>query len=173
MKIIKTKHMVLVAISLLLILPQCSKYKEKVPFFDGLYLEYHSKGSIYKYDISKIGKKFKINMVKESSVLKDRKKEFIVNGHGIRQGQGEFSLIWISVNELEVGDTFDGGFTVARLDNWKDWEVMVVKAPMGNQKIFYEVNTGFLVGWTGRSVSGLTELVLVDTNADIPTLSSE
>ena len=148
----------------------CEKYKEEAPFFDGLHLEYHGKSAIHKYKITELGNKFKISEVIEYSILSDDEEEFIVNSHGIRKDSGEFSVIWISVNELEIGDSFGGGLRVLRLDNWKGWRVMVIKG-MGRHEIFYEANTGFLVGWTASSVSGTTELVLVDTNADIPVAS--
>jgi hypothetical protein len=168
MKMKKRGLTTLLGVLLLLVLSQCSKYKEPAPFFDGLYLEYHGKSSVEKYNITEDGSNFKVNMVQDFSVLRDEKKEFTVNDHGIRKDSGEFSNIWISVKELKIGDSFDGGFLVTRLDTWKEWEVMVVKAPLGRQEIFHEMNTGFLVGWTATSVSGTTELVLVDTNADIP-----
>jgi hypothetical protein len=162
----------LIGLSLLLI--QCSKDKEEAPFFDGLYLEYKlgNKGK-KTYNVSISNKKgFKVIEIEQWPIFDDEVEEYSVDLYGkvYSSGayKGEFSPIWIPVNKMKVGNTFDGGFLVSRLDNWKRWEVMVVKAPIGRTEIYHDLTTGFLVGMVTTSVSGTTKTVLVDTNADIP-----
>jgi hypothetical protein len=176
MKVKKCGFTILLGILLLLILSQCSKYKEEAPFFDGLYLEYKlgRKGKkTYNVSISE-NKGFKIIETEKYPNLNDEVEEYLVDNYGkvykSSSGgyKGYFSPIWIPANEMKAGDTFGDGLTVSRVDKWKKWEVLVVKVPIGKIEVFYEINSGFWVGTIGRTATGATEFVLFNTNADIP-----
>lgn len=87
-----------------------------------------------------------------------------------KASEGRFSIIWIPVHKMEIGDTFDKSIVLKR-DRWKKWEVLVIKPNNLPMQKYYEVNTGFLVGIRYSGIlarGGIGELVLRDTNADIP-----
>jgi hypothetical protein len=71
---------------------------------------------------------------------------------------------------MQIGDTFNGGHQVIRKEQWRKWNVVVVRVPttLGETELYYESNTGFLVGYFGRLGKSEGTGVLVNTNADIP-----
>jgi hypothetical protein len=56
----------------------------------------------------------------------------------------------------------------AKIEQWWKWNVWGVEIPGGFN--YYEVNTGFFVGYEVSSGPVYGKLVLVNTNADIPTI---
>ena len=82
----------------------------------------------------------------------------------MKRYEKKFSPVWIPIHEMEIGDTFDSGYTVTRKEKWKKWDVLVVKDPDSNNERYFDINTGY---WVGSYERRLT-IVLVDTNADIP-----
>jgi hypothetical protein len=101
--------------------------------------------------------------------------EFFVDNYGrvykssVKDYEGEYSPVWIPLHAMKIGDSYDGVYKVARRDQWKKWDVMVVKNPDFDEEQYFELNTGYLVGVKGEF--GLSyELVLVNTNANIPTI---
>lgn len=174
MKNINKTLIVLLLIILNLTVFYCTKYKEEAPFFDGLYLEYKIKNkkiifTVYMQDNGN----YKIVEIEKSKVFGDKVKEMFVDAYGrvyqssFKDYEGKFSPIWIPVHKMEIGDTFDEGYKIIRNDKWKNWNTIVVKTPDINEEQYFEVNTGYFVGAKGRA--GISyEVVLIDTNADIP-----
>ncbi|MDH4027726.1 MAG: hypothetical protein OEU95_02700 [Nitrospirota bacterium] len=171
----RTVLSLLLLINLFLTISGCTKYEEPAPFFDGLYLEYKlSAQANLIYTVEAIGNdRFKIIETEKRTILNDEIVELLVDSHGIvyeshsKDYEGEFSPVWIPVHELEIGTSFDDGYTVLRKDKWKKWAVLVIKNPNVKEEQYFDINTGFLVGVKGSS--GLSyEMVLTNTNAEIP-----
>lgn len=168
--------LILLGILLPLILLNCTKYNEKAPFFDGLYFEYDIKGKRITYNLYALdNEKYKIIRTEKSKVFGNKIRELFVDVYGkvykstYKRYKGKFSPIWIPVHEMEIGNSFDGSNIVARKDKWREWEVLVTKDTVIEEEQYFEFNTGFLVGVKGRL--GMSyEVVLVNTNADIPTV---
>lgn len=158
-----------------LIFSYCTKYKELVPFTDGLTLTYTAGGIGMIFNVQELDdSKFKIIKTEKREPLSDKIEELLVDKYGkvykssIKDYEGGFSPIWIPVHKMEIGDSFDKGYTIIRKDKWKKWDVMVVKTPDINEEQYFELNTGYLVGIKGKF--GMRyEFMLIDTNADIPT----
>ena len=167
----------IILITISLVLPCCTKYKEPVPFRDGLFLEYDvgsNKKITYTFQISN-SNQFKITETRKRKVLDDDIEELYVGKYGkVRKSsfkpfEGKFSPVWIPVQKMSIGDTFDGGFLVARKDTWRQWQVLVIKDPRFDAEEYFEINTGYFVGSVTRTAVGTGEFVLISTNADIPT----
>lgn len=168
---------VIACLSLILLFSSCTKYKEEAPFFDGLVLEYNLMQKTLTYKIKSLdNNQFKINMIIKFDILSDETEEFLVDAHGkVRESstedyQGNFSDIWIPAHKMEFGDTFDDGYTVLRREQWKKWQVLVVKNPLIDEERYYEISTGFWVGSNTKTRIGTGTIVLSNTNADIPTI---
>jgi hypothetical protein len=178
MKKLKNGLILLLLIILPLLLLYCSEgYKEPVPFFDGLYLEYSFDGIPTIYNVKVIdNNKFRIIETRKWSSLSDEVEELFVNAHGkvykstFKDYEGKFSPIWIPAYAMKIGDTFDEGYQVVRKDKWKKWNVMVVKSPgtLGETELYYESKTGFLVGFFARMGTREGTEILENTNANIP-----
>jgi len=169
------KYLILIwSFSFLLFFSNCTKYKEPVPFFDGLFLEYAGNGRPYLiYEVSVIeGNKFKILRTDRLYKTERGKVELYVDNYGKvyksskKRYKGKFSPIWIPVHEMDIGDKFDGRNLVIRRDRWVKWNVLVVKDLPTGAEVYYEINTGFYVGESTRG----TKIILSNTNADIPTI---
>ncbi len=178
MKRFKESLFLLLIISLPLILLHCTKYKEEAPFFEGLFLEYDwGGGTREKYNVHVIdNNRFKITETRKREPLSDDVEEFLVDAYGkvykssYRPYKGKFSPIWIPAHKMEIGDTFDGRKLVERKDKWEKWEVLVVKdTPTGGES-YFELNTGYLVGSFAKTAIGVGKIILLSTNADIPTI---
>lgn len=180
MEKVKKGFIILLGIPLTLILSQCTKYKEKAPFFEGLILEYGSSGATYGryiYEINSLDDNgFKITKKEKWKALKPKPVVMMVKANGRvyesnkKRYKNKFSPIWIPVNEMEIGDKFDDRNIVERKAKWEKWKVLVVKdTPTGGES-YYDLNTGYWVGSFARTAVGSGEIVLVDTNADIPTV---
>lgn len=167
----------LLIVSLPLIFMHCTKYEEEAPFFDGLFLEYRLGGLKIIYEVEVLSNhKFKIVETEKAKVLSDDIEELFVDKYGKvyesskKRYEGKFSPIWIPVHEIEIGDTISGGdFTAIRTDKWKGWDVLVLKADIVESENYHDLNTGFWVGSFARTAIGSGTVVLVNTNADIPT----
>ncbi len=173
------KYFILIlSISLLLVFSSCKKYKEEAPFFDGLILEYDLGGPFkWIYNISSLNdSSFKIIETHRQGALGDDVEELYVDQYGrvykssYKDYKGKFSPIWIPAHKMEIGDTFDGGYSVVRKEKWKHWDVLVVKDPDVNQERYFDLNTGYWVGLFGKGPRGPVTIVLVNTNANIPTV---
>jgi hypothetical protein len=154
----------------------CSKYEETVPFSDGLFLEYNTGGISTIFSFERLENfNYKIIETETRKPLRDKVTELFVDNYGIvykssfKDYEGGFSPVWIPIYAMKVGDSYDEGYKVSRKDRWKKWDVMVIKNPIIKEEQYFEINTGYLVGAKGKF--GLSyELVLVNTNADIPTV---
>jgi hypothetical protein len=151
---------------------QCANQNEEVPFFDGLFLEYET-GVRVMYTVNALDKdRFKIIKTEQWGTFGDKITELYVNMRGrvyksnTRGYKGKFSPIWIPVHQIEVGESFDEGYTAIRKDRWKNWDVMVIKSTGTEEERYFELNKGFFVGLTG-SFDRKYEPVLVNTNAGI------
>ncbi len=150
------------------------KYNEPAPFFDGLFLEYRA-GSIRRvYNIQVLdNNQFKIVETEKSKILISDVEELLVDTYGkvyestYKEYKGKISPIWVPAHKMEIGDIFDGQ-TVIRKEKWKKWEVLVIKDPTFEVERYFELNTGFWVGSFARTPIGASEVVLVNTNANIP-----
>jgi len=139
------------------------KYSAKVPFFDGLFLDYGDKyGDLFKVSIAD-DMRLKITKTGKSDVFKGSATEYIVNEYGKIEKEtrismsgkikeksrniGEFSSIWLPTNSLSVGDMLpDKRLYVARKDKWRQWEVFVIKdSIISGGEMYYELHTGYLV----------------------------
>ncbi len=177
MERIKKISTVLLIIFLPLVFLHCTKYKEPAPFFNGLFLEYEIKGKKIIFDVYAVidNKNYKIVETEKSKVFGDETKELFVDAYGrvykssFKDYEGKFSPIWIPVNKIKINDTFDSGYKILRKDKWRKWDVMVIKNPDIEEERYFEVNTGYFVGTKGKFGMAY-EVVLVDTNADIPTI---
>jgi hypothetical protein len=155
---------------------RCNKYEEVAPFTDGLFLEYRSGGMNNIYNFERLEKfNYKVTETEIRKPLSDKVIEFFVDNYGrvykssVKDYEGEYSPVWIPLHAMKIGDSYDGVYKVARRDQWKKWDVMVVKNPDFDEEQYFELNTGYLVGVKGEF--GLSyELVLVNTNANIPTI---
>lgn len=169
----------LLTVFFFLVLIQCSKYKETVPFFDGLLLEYKYTNKNIKriYKVKVIGSnKFKvIQIMPGRGVLKDDIDEFLVNAYGrvykstYKSYKGRFCPIWIPVHKIEIGDTIDDIEIAMRKDKWKKWDVLVLALKRSKKtERYFDLNTGYWVGSKGKTPMGAYEIILVNSNADIP-----
>jgi hypothetical protein len=173
---VKKCFMVLLAFSFPLVVLHCSKYKELAPFFDGLFMKYEIGGISTSYEVNKTDdNRYKIMETrKRGKVLGDKTHELQVDSYGrvyestFEPYEDKFSPIWIPVNTMEIGDAFDGRKVVVRKDRWKKWEVLVIKDTLTQSESYFESQTGFWVGSFAKTAVGSGEMVLVDTNADIP-----
>lgn len=157
------------------ILTFCTKYKEEAPFFDGLFLEYKLRlRTVYEVDVLD-NKNYKITIIEKDKSFGKKTKELFVDTYGkiyksyIKDSEGDFSPIWIPIHEMDIGSKYNDGFTVIRKDKWKKWDVFVVQNPDIDEEQYFEINTGYLVGVKGHLGKNY-EIILNDTNADIPTL---
>jgi hypothetical protein len=154
----------------------CSKYEEPVPFFDGMFLEYGRRDIMYIYNFESIENySYKLVKTEKREPLRDKITDFYVDTYGrvyeSSDGtfEGDFSFIWIPVNVMEIGDEFDGRYTVSRRDRYRKWDVLVIKAIEFDVEHYFEINTGYLVGVKGKFGMAF-EFYLINTNADIPTI---
>ncbi|KPK02137.1 MAG: hypothetical protein AMK71_03350 [Nitrospira bacterium SG8_35_4] len=167
-----TKALLLILTVIIFLMTACSKYEEPAPFFDGLFLDYKigEIKRIFNFNIID-NNSFKIVKTDVDDVLGNTSIELFIDGNGrvyksnSSKYEGKYSLVWIPVHQMKIGDTFDDGYKVLRKDKWKKWEVLVIKNPIYNEEQYFELNTGYLVG-----VKGSVEVNLVNTNADIPTV---
>ncbi len=174
------KFLVLLVITILpLILLQCTQYNEETPFFNGLFLEYDV-GSGYKliYNIYVLdNNKYKIIETDETGILGKEVEELLVNSFGKvyesskKSYKGKFSPIWIPVHEIEIGDTIDGRHIAIKKDKWEKWDVMVLKDIAAEAESYYDLNTGYWVGSFAKTAVGVGKIILINTNADIPTVA--
>ena len=163
-------------LSLPMMLLSCNKYEEPTPFSDGLFLEYRVGGKKTIFNFERLENyNYKITETEIRKVLGDKVTELFVDNYGIvykssfKDYEGGFSPVWIPINAMKVGDSYDEGYKVSRKDRWKKWDVMVIKNPDFEEEQYFEINTGYLVGVKGKFGRSY-ELVLVNTNADIPTV---
>ena len=164
---------------LTLLLQSCTSYEELAPFFDGLYLEYDwgsGTREIYNIQISD-DDNFKVIETRKRKPLGDKTEEMLVNKNGIvyestyKKYKDNFSPIWIPVREIKIGDKYDGRKLAERKDKWEKWEVLVVKdIPTGGES-YYELETGYWVGGSAKTSVGVGKIVLINTNAVIPTIN--
>ncbi len=175
----KSKRVLFLGVSLLLILSNCTKYKEEAPFFEGLILEYGERGvdGRYIYEINSLDDNgFKITEKEKWKALKFKPAVMMVKANGRvyesnkKRYKNKFSPIWIPVNEMDIGDKFDGRNIVERKAKWEKWDVLVVKDIPTGAEDYYELNTGYLVGSYAKTAIGVGKIVLLNTNADIPTI---
>ncbi len=172
------------SILLFLILPlsmmfsHCTKYKEEAPFFDGLVLEYNAGGISYIYNVQELeNSEFKIIEIEKREPLSDKIEELFVNAYGrvfkstFKDYKGGFSPIWIPVHEIEIGDTIDGRHIAIKKDKWEKWDVMVLKDIAAEAESYYDLNTGYWVGSFAKTAVGVGKIILINTNADIPTVA--
>jgi len=168
-------HIILIILSQLIFV-YCSENKELAPFLDGDAFEYKSNNIrvLYKVHTHDDGT-FKITKTEKYRALQDKIEEFFLNPYGIvykstlDKYKGNFSPLWIPINTINIGDTFNSGYSAERKTRWKHWEVIVIKNPRVNEERFYEVNTGYFVGLRGN-VGRSYNLILNYANADIPTI---
>jgi len=175
MEKVKKSFIILLGVVLPLIFLHCTKYKESAPFFDGLFLEYKLGALRITYNVYVLdNNKFKIIETEKARVLSDDVEELFVDAYGrvykssFEDYEDGFSPIWIPANQMQIGDTFDDGYTVLREDSWKKWKVLVVKNPLIEEERYYDLNTGYWVGAFARTTRGTGEIILVDTNSGIP-----
>lgn len=177
MKRSKNSLIVFVLVVLSLLLLCCSeRYNELAPFFDGLHLEYKFGSIQIIYSVQALDNKFKIIERRKRSPLSDAIEEYFVDIYGkvykssSKDYKGKFSPIWIPAYVMQIGDTFDGVHQVIRKEQWRKWKVVVVRVPttLGETELYYESNTGFLVGFFATMGRSEGTQVLVNTNADIP-----
>lgn len=161
---------------LLIGLLSCNKYEEPVPFSDGLFLEYDAAGikTIFSFE-RQLNLNYKITETEKRKPLNDKIIDIFVDSYGkvykssFKDYEGGFSPIWIPIHVMKVGDIYDGGYKLTKKDRWKKWDVMVIENPAHDEEQYFDVNTGYLVGVKGRF--GMSyEVVLVNTNADIPNI---
>jgi hypothetical protein len=171
----KTMFMIFI-LSLPMMLLSCNKYEEPVPFSDGLFLEYSIGGEKIIFSFERLENfNYKIIETETRKPLRDKVKELFVDNYGIvykssfKDYEGGFSFVWIPIHTMKVGDSYDEGYKVSRKDRWKKWDVMVIKNPDFKEERYFELNTGYLVGAKGKFGRSY-ELVLVNTNTDIPTV---
>ncbi len=169
------KYMPLPIIVIFLIgFSSCTRYEEPVPFFDGLFLEYGTGllRNIYNFEELE-DYRFKIVETEKLGRLGDLTTDFYVDKYGYvyessnGSFEGKLSPVWIPVNMMEIGDSFDGKYTVLRKDRYRKWDVLVIKAIEFDVEHYFEINTGYLVGVKGKFGRAF-EYFLVKTNADIP-----
>lgn len=161
-------------LSLLIGFLSCNKYEEPTPFSDGLFLEYSAGGIKTIFSFARQENfNYKITETEKRKPLNDKVTELFVDNYGrvykssFKDYEGGFSPVWIPVHAMKVGDSYDGGYKLTRKDRWRKWDVMVIKNPDFDEEQYFEKNTGYLVGVKGKF--GMSyELVLVNTNADIP-----
>ena len=177
MKFPKKIMFMIFILSLPMILLSCNKYEEPVPFSDGLLLEYSISGQKIIFSFERLEDfNYKITRTEIRKPLKDKVREMYVDNYGIvykssfKAYEGGFSFVWIPIHSMKVGDSYNEGYKVSRKDRWKKWDVMVIKNPIIKEERYFEINTGYLVGVKGKSRRSY-ELVLVNTNADIPTIA--
>jgi hypothetical protein len=176
----KVIAIIIILLAITFALFNCSKYNAVAPFFDGLTLVYDVSGTKFIYKVYALeDNKYHIVHIEKWTGLGDKTYEYFTDIHGIvykvtrkasRNYKGGFSPIWISTSEMKIGDTFNGGQKVIERKQWKKWDVLVVKNPNVDMKSYYEVNTGFYVGYEGRARGGSSAEVLINDNADIPTV---
>ena len=165
-------------IVLLQLIISCTSYEEIAPFFDGLFLEYAGNGKPYlTYKVNVVEDyKFKIIETDKLYTTERGKVELFVDSYGKvyesreKRYIGRFSPIWIPVHEMKIGDTFDKRNFVERNEKWERWDVLVVKDTPTGAESYYDINTGYWVGGIGRTSAGSSKLILINTNADIPTI---
>ncbi len=173
----KSKRVLFLGVSLLLILSNCTKYNEEAPFFNELFLEYDVMGYATIYNVETLDdNQFKITETEKRGPLSDDIEELFVDEYGkvykstFKDYEGKFSPIWIPVHEMEIGDTFNNGYKVIRREQWKKWEVFVIQNPLFPEERYFDTNTGYRVGAEGKAKLGRYKAVLINTNADIPTV---
>lgn len=141
-------------------------------------MEYAGNGKPYlTYKVSALeDNKFRILRKDKLYVTKRGEVELFVDSYGKvyaskkKRYLDRFSPIWIPVHEIEIGDTFDKRNYVERKDKWKSWEVLVVKDTPTGAESYYDLHTGYWVGGAGNTSLGSSKIVLINTNADIPTI---
>lgn len=176
-KIINRKIIFIISTIVLLFLISCTKYDEPAPFFDGLFLEYIEIDSktIYKMQVLNNGK-YRVIQTRKREPLNDDIEELLIDVNGkvykssFKDYEGGFPPIWIPAMQMEIGDKFNDGYTVLRKDRWKQWDVLVIKNPLFDEEKYFDINSGFWVGAIGKGSVAKYSAVLVDTNADIPTI---
>lgn len=176
MKKVNWGFIIILAFLLLSVLLGCSKYKEPAPFADGMYFEYRLGSIATTFNIHALDNgQFEIIEIRKRGILSDKRKELYIDTYGrvyessFEPYEGIFSPLWIPVHKMDIGDTFDGGYTVARKEKWRKWEVLVVKDPHVQEERYFDLETGFWVGSFAKTATGRTGVeVLVNTNAGIP-----
>ncbi len=168
----------MLSIILLSIMINCSNDNEISPFFDGLVLEYAGNGKPYlTYLVSALeDNKYKILRKDRLYTTKRGEVELFVDSYGKvyksrkKRYLDRFSPIWIPVHKMKIGDTFDERNYVERRDRWESWEVLVVKDTPTGAESYYDISTGYWVGGVGNTSIGSSKIVLINTNAEIPTI---
>jgi hypothetical protein len=152
--------------------------KEPIPFFDGLYLVYKlgSTTETYKVRLLNSGE-FEVIETEQFEDLELEEVKMIVDPYGkvksrVKDGKickkGYKIHLWLPKCYRKEGASREG-FCVINRAHWEKWDVWVAKDEMG-VCYYYEANTGFFVGWEVSTQIGRGKLVLVNTNADIPTI---
>lgn len=165
----------------------CTKNREEVPLFDGMYLTYKDMSSCWEetYQVSNIGEgKYKLLKKKGcpggNEILQSPVKEYFFDKYGrISKSTDERRVgkridIWIPPSELDgssVPPSFGASDNEVERKAWEKWDVLAIKSKSMPVEIFYDVKTGFEVGWHTGEMPGILSSthVLVDTNTNIPT----
>jgi hypothetical protein len=146
-------------------------------FFDGLYLTYkcfHSTGSIgkflthYEFRLLSNGKFDVLLYSKSESGEKspDSKHRLSINSMGEFKDKDILPL-WLPERYRREAARWRR-CVVERKDHWEKWDVWVAKDVVGSSH-YYEATTGFWVGSETSTRIGGMKIILVETNANIPT----
>jgi hypothetical protein len=162
----------------MVILNNCTDYQERVNFFDGAYFKYDLGGKFERiYNIKNISEEqFKVTETNKRGFLSDKTEEIFVDIYGkvykstYSGVKGTFSPIWLPTHEMKIGETLNylegDKYLVSENKKWEKWDVLVVKNISFGYERYYEKNTGY---WVGSS-SNDSKFILINTNADIPTI---
>ncbi len=152
----------------------CTNDNEPAPFFDGLYLKYDANRIQYLYHFKETENyQYTIVKTEQRKPLNDKTTEFHVDTYGkvSKSSNGKFegklSPVWIPVKKIEVGDHIDGKYKVLRNEQYKKWNVWVLKTIEFDVEHYFEIMTGYLVGVKGKFGMAF-EYYLTSSNADIP-----
>lgn len=161
----------------------CSRPTLEGPFTDGMFFEYSSAGpyrtDTLSYDVSAIGgNRFEVTQ---------GEKVYVVDEQGMYQSgnprfpEGDIFPLWFPVKIAEIGDKILGmGKKVDNKSVWQGWDVLVVtnrrmlkaappvRGPYWGSSYYYDLDTGLLVGTSGPTELSRGNLVLINTNTDIP-----
>lgn len=175
MKRFKKNLILILGISLLFILSNCTKYKEEAPFFEGLYLKYRKISGCWEetYQMTAL-KDGNFKLIKKEGCpnykILPPPEKYIINIYGkILEGpddrlEGKRIDIWVPPSRID-----DSNAKVEKT-YWQNWDVLIIKSTIAPVEIFYDVSTGFKVGTHTGAMPGVAPMtmILVDTNADIP-----
>ena len=178
---IYSSYLITLSILSCLVISGCSIGSD-TPLFSGLYLKYwDGTSSGCRISFEEIdGNLFSVTMSTSSGTfLPDGyyNKELIVNTY-LKSAKGRLLIwgeaiqLWVPAGSRKVGARPPGGGmgNVIEVQCWKEWEVAVVGAKVAGGflqgKWYYDVKTGFLVGYE-KTFAGETNLILLleETNA--------